>query len=61
MTACETGMVMAEDFSANLIRYNDNTDETYILKHQLQKNQLPIVKYNMLFLKMLSVASFNFS
>ena len=61
MTACGTDMIMAEDFSAKLSRYNDKTDETYILKYWFQKNQLPIGKYNLLSLKILSVASLKFS
>ena len=61
MTAYVIGMVMNEDFSVKWSRYNDETDEKYMLKYRFQNNQILIVKYNLLFSSMLSVSSFNFS
>ena len=43
-------MAMAADFTAGWSGYNDNTDETYILKYWYQKNELPIVRQNPFFL-----------
>ena len=54
-------MLMAEYFTAEWSGYNDKTNETYILEYWFQKNQLPIVRHDPMFSRMLSVASFNCS